>query len=100
MKRIPLKDLTLSLEELKKLLNYLHKKRGINNNYTQFNELINYLITLRSILKDTVKIGKILELEIEKLEQKEINELMALKEKIFVMSILVTQVMILMAKKK
>ena len=50
-----------------------------------FNELINYLITLRSILKDTVKIEKFLELEIEKLEQKEINELMALKEKIFIM---------------
>ena len=31
------------------------------------NELINHLITLRSILKDTVKIEKILELEIEKL---------------------------------
>ena len=46
------------------------------------NELINHLITLRSILKDTVKI---LELEIEKLEQKEINKLGALKEKIFIM---------------
>ena len=31
------------------------------------NELINHLITLRSILKDTIKIEKILELEIEKL---------------------------------
>ena len=50
-----------------------------------FNELINHLVTLRSILKDTVKIEKILELEIEKLEQKEINELMGLKEKIFIM---------------
>ena len=49
------------------------------------NELINLLITLRSILKDTVKIEKILELEIEKLEQKDINELMALKEKIVIM---------------
>ena len=37
------------------------------------NELITYLISLRSVLKDTVKIEKILELEIEKLEQKEIN---------------------------
>ena len=34
------------------------------------NELINHLIILRSILKDTVKIEKILELEIKKLEQK------------------------------
>ena len=42
-----------------------------------YNELINHLITLRSILKDTVKIEIILELEIEKLEQKEINELKA-----------------------
>ena len=50
------------------------------------NELINHLITLRSILKDTVKIKKILELEIEKLEQEEINELKALKEKIFIMT--------------
>ena len=49
------------------------------------NELINQLITLRSILRDTVKIEKILEVEIEKLEQKEINELMALKETIFIM---------------
>ena len=49
------------------------------------NELINHLITLISILKDTVKIEKILELEIEKLEQKEINELTVLKEKVFIM---------------
>ena len=35
------------------------------------NELITYLITLRSILKNTVKIKKILELEIEKLEEKD-----------------------------
>ena len=48
------------------------------------NELINHLITLRSILKNTAKIKKILELEIEKLEQKEINVLMVLKEKIFI----------------
>ena len=34
------------------------------------NELINRLITLRSILKDTRKIEKTLELEIKKLEQK------------------------------
>ena len=51
------------------------------------NELINHLITLRSILKDTVKIEMILELELEKLEQKEINELKALKEKIFIMTL-------------
>ena len=50
-------------------------------------ELINHLITLRSILKDTVKIKKILELEIEKLEQKEINELKVLKEEILIMII-------------
>ena len=48
------------------------------------NKLITYLITLRSILKDTVKIKKILELKIKKLEQKEINEL---KEKIFIMTL-------------
>ena len=51
------------------------------------NELINYLITLRSILKDTVKIEKVVELEKEKLEQKEINELKALKEGIFIMTL-------------
>ena len=51
------------------------------------NELINYLITLRSVLKDTVKIEMILELEFKKLEQKEINELKALKEKIFIMTL-------------
>ena len=51
------------------------------------NELINHLITLRSILKDIVKIEMILELELEKLEQKEINELKALKEKIFIMTL-------------
>ena len=50
-------------------------------------ELINHLITLRSILKDTVKIKKILELEIEKLEQKEINELKVLTEEILIMII-------------
>ena len=51
------------------------------------NELINHLVTLRSILKDTVKIEKILELEIEKLKQKTINELNALKDKIFIMTL-------------
>ena len=51
------------------------------------NELINHLIPLRSILKDTVKIEMILELEIEKLEEKEFNELKALKEKIFIMTL-------------
>ena len=44
------------------------------------NELINHLITLRSILKGTVQIEKILELEIKKIEQKRINELKVLKE--------------------
>ena len=52
-----------------------------------FNELINHLITLRSILKDTVKIKNILELETEKLEKREINELKALKEEIFIMTL-------------
>ena len=51
------------------------------------NELINHLITLRSILKDTVKIKKILELKIEELEQKENNELEVLKEEIFIMTL-------------
>ena len=37
-------------------------------NLESCNELINHLITLRSILKNTVKFEKILELEIEKLE--------------------------------
>ena len=50
------------------------------------NELINHLITLRSIIRDTVKIEKNLELEIERLEQKTINELKALKEEIFIMT--------------
>ena len=36
------------------------------------NELITHLITLRSILKDTVTIEKISELEIKKLEQKKL----------------------------
>ena len=39
------------------------------------NELITRLITLRSILKDTIKIEKIIKLEIKKLEQKKINKL-------------------------
>ena len=51
------------------------------------NELINRLITLRSILKDTVKIEKILGLVIEKLEEKEINELKDLKEEILIMTL-------------
>ena len=38
------------------------------------NELITHLITLRLILKDTVKTEKVLRLEIKKLEQKKINE--------------------------
>ena len=33
------------------------------------NEVVTHLITLRSILKDTVKIERILELEIKKLQQ-------------------------------
>ena len=37
------------------------------------NELVTHLITLRSLLKDTVKIEKISRLEIKKLEQKKIN---------------------------
>ena len=45
------------------------------------------MITLKSILKDTVKIEKILELEIEKLEQKEIDVSKDLKEKIFIMTL-------------
>ena len=49
------------------------------------NELISHLITLRSILKDIVKIGKILELEIKKLDEKMINELKVLTEEIFIM---------------
>ena len=51
------------------------------------NELINHLVILRSILKDTVKIEKILELEIKKLKQKTINELNALKDNIFIMTL-------------
>ena len=51
------------------------------------NELINHLITLRSILKDTVKIEKVLELEIKKLDQKKIHELRLLEEEIFIMTL-------------
>ena len=51
------------------------------------NELITHLITLSPILKYIVKIKKVLELEIEKLEQNEINELTVLKEKIFIMTL-------------
>ena len=51
------------------------------------NELITHLITLRLILKDTVKNKKILRLEIKnklkKLEQKKIKELKPLEEEIF-----------------
>ena len=58
MKRIRMKDLTLSPEESKVMAELLTQKGGINNNYIQYNELINHLITLRSILKDAVKIKK------------------------------------------
>ena len=52
------------------------------------NELVTHLITLRSILKDTVKTEKILELEIKKLEQKKKNnELRLLEEEIFIMTL-------------
>ena len=51
------------------------------------NELITHLITLRSILKNAVKVEKILELEIKKLEQKKVNELKFLKEEIFTMTL-------------
>ena len=51
------------------------------------NELITHLIALISILKYIVKVEKILELGIEKLEQKEINELTVLKKKIFIMTL-------------
>ena len=52
-----------------------------------YNGLIIHLITLRSISKYTAKLKRILEIVIEKLEQKEINELMVLKEKIFIMTL-------------
>ena len=58
MKCISLKDLTLSPEESKVIAELLTQKRGINNNYIQYNELITHLITLRSKLKDAVKIKK------------------------------------------
>ena len=51
------------------------------------NELATHLITLRSILKDTVKTEKILELKIKKLEQKKINELTLLEEEILIMTL-------------
>ena len=51
------------------------------------NELITHLITLRSILKYILKIKKILEIEIGQLEQKEINELTILKDKIFIITL-------------
>ena len=49
------------------------------------NELITHLITLRSIIKDIVKIEKTLELEIKKLDQKKVNELKVLKDEVFIM---------------
>ena len=56
-------------------------------NLESCNELITHLITLRLILKDTVKNKKILRLEIKnklkKLEQKKIKELKLLEEEIF-----------------
>ena len=55
------------------------------------NGMITHLITLKLILKDTVKTEKILGLEIKnklkKLEQKKINELKLLEEKIFIMTL-------------
>ena len=55
------------------------------------NELITALITLRLILKDTVKTEMILKLEIKNklkgLEQEKINELKLLEEKIFFMTL-------------
>ena len=56
-------------------------------NLESHNELFNHLITLRSILKDIVKIKRILRLKIKKLEQKRINELKVLKEEIFIMTL-------------
>ena len=52
-----------------------------------YNELTNQSIALRSILKDTLKIEKILESKIKKLKQKSINELKVLKEKIFIITL-------------
>ena len=51
------------------------------------NELITHLTTLTLILKDTVKIKKILRLKLKKLEQKNINEIKFLKEGIFIMTL-------------
>ena len=51
------------------------------------NELITHLVTLRLILKDAVKIEKILRLQIKKLEQKKINELKLLEENIVFMTL-------------
>ena len=55
------------------------------------NELITELITLRLILKDTVKTEKTLRLEIKnklkELEQEKINELRLLEEEIFFMTL-------------
>ena len=55
------------------------------------NELITNLVTLRLILKDTVKTEKILQLEIKnklkKLEKEKIKELKILEEEIFIMTL-------------
>ena len=51
------------------------------------NELITHIITLRSILKYIVKIKKSFEIEMGNLEQKEVNELTVLKDKIFIMTL-------------
>ena len=51
------------------------------------NKLITHLRTLRSILKDTIKTEKILELEIKKLDQKKVNELRLLEEEILVITL-------------
>ena len=51
------------------------------------NELITHLITLRLILRDTVKTEKTLRLKIKKIEQMKINELRVLEEEIFIMTL-------------
>ena len=51
------------------------------------NKLVTHSLTLRLILKDTVKTEKILGLEIKKLEQKKINGSKLLEEKIFFMTL-------------
>ena len=52
------------------------------------NELVTHLITLRLVLKDTVKIEKILELKIKRLEQKKIHESRLLEEEIFIITLI------------